>query len=77
MAHPASEYHRGEMNVSDQVATYALVMSFTKWGSLIIAASVLFLTLLFCTGTGFLGSAAVAVVVMALGILVLRGGGGH
>ncbi|MCA6243718.1 MAG: aa3-type cytochrome c oxidase subunit IV, partial [Phenylobacterium sp.] len=28
----ASEYHRGEMDISEQTATYAVFMALTKWG---------------------------------------------
>jgi hypothetical protein len=52
-------------------------MDLTKWGSLAIAALVLFLTLWFCTSAGFLGALATAVVAIAVGVLVLRGGSGH
>lgn len=79
MAGPASDYHRGEMDISEQTSTYKLVMGMTKWGSLATAVVVLFFTLLFCTDAGFLGSAFVSVVVTVIGVLVLRekAGGGH
>jgi hypothetical protein len=67
-----SDYHRGEMDIAEQTATYHLVMGLTKWGSLVTAASILFFALLFCTETGFLGSAAWTVVVLVAGILLLR-----
>ena len=34
----ASEYHRGEMDISEQVATFNLFNGLTKWGSLGLAA---------------------------------------
>lgn len=67
-----SDYHRGDMDIAEQTATFHLVMGLTKWGSLVTAAGILFLALLFCTKTGFLGSAAWFIVVMAVGILLLR-----
>ncbi|HYE44431.1 MAG TPA: aa3-type cytochrome c oxidase subunit IV [Caulobacter sp.] len=75
----ASEYHRGEMDIHEQVATYKAVMAGTKWGSLILAVSILALTLWFCTPFGFWGGLIPSVIVLALGILVLRDkkGGGH
>ena len=58
MANPSSsDYHRGEMDIHEQSATYAGFMNLTKWGSLILAVGLLFVTLWFCTGTGFLGLA--------------------
>jgi hypothetical protein len=72
MAGHDSDYHRGDMDIAEQSATYELVMGMTKWGSLVIAVGVLFFTLLFCTGVGFLGAAATAVVVAVLGVVFLR-----
>jgi hypothetical protein len=77
MANQVSDYHRGEMDIHEQAATYNFVMGLTKWGSLTIAVAVLFLTLWFCTGAGFLGALVTAVVVAAIGVLLLRGDGGH
>jgi thiamine transporter ThiT len=79
MAGQASEYHRGDMDVHEQVATFHLVMNITKWGSLIIAAALLTLVLWFCTNAGFLAGLISGVVVLVLGIALLRerGGEGH
>jgi hypothetical protein len=77
MANQASEYHRGDMDIHEQAKTYEFVMSMTKWGSLTVAVAVLFATLWFCTGAGFLGALATAVVMAVLGAIFLRGGGGH
>ena len=75
----ASEYHRGEMDVSEQAATYHAVMVMTKWGSLAIAVAVLTLSLWFCTSAGFLGGVGPGFVLTVLGIVLLREkkGGGH
>lgn len=72
MAGNHSDYHRGGMDIAEQTATFHLVMGITKWGSLTIAAGVLFFTLLFCTHTGFMGSAISALVLVAAGVLLLR-----
>jgi thiamine transporter ThiT len=77
MAGQASEYHRGEMDIHEQVATFRLIMNITKWGSLVIASALLFLVLWFCTGAGFLAGLISGIVVFVLGSLLLRGGGGH
>jgi len=79
MAGKASEYHRGDMDIHEQVATFHLVMGITKWGSLIIASSLLALVLWFCTGAGFMAGAISGGVVLILGIVLLRsrGGEGH
>jgi len=72
MAHAESDYHHGEMNISEQAATYRRFGAMSKWGSLIIATGLLFFALLFCTQTGFMGSAIPAVVLLAAGIFFLR-----
>jgi hypothetical protein len=75
MAGSASDYHRGEMDIHEQVSTFHLVMGITKWGSLILASLLLFLVLWFCTGAGLLGALVTGGVVLALGILLLRSRG--
>jgi hypothetical protein len=79
MAGQPSEYHRGEMDVHEQVATFHLVMNITKWGSLLIASAVLTNVLWFCTSAGFMTGAICGLVVLGLGIALLRerGGQGH
>jgi hypothetical protein len=65
-------YHRGDMNIHEQRSTYDFFMGLTKWGSLVTAALVLFLTLWFCAGVGFVGALVVSAIVLALGFWVLR-----
>jgi hypothetical protein len=72
MAGPSSDYQRGAMDISEQTATFQLVMGMTKWGSLAVAAGVLFLVLWFCTAAGFTGGLIGAVVLSVLGVLFLR-----
>ena len=52
MAGAAADYHRGDQDIHAQEATFHAVMIGTKWGSLAIAATVLFLTMWFCTDAG-------------------------
>jgi hypothetical protein len=68
----AGDYHRGEMDIHEQAATYAAFGKMTKWGSLAVATLLLFITLLFCTPTGFVGSAIAAVVLLAVGVFALK-----
>lgn len=67
-----NDYQRGGMDIAEQTATFHLVMGMTKWASLTIAAGVLFFTMLFCTHTGFVGSAIAAGVLLVAGVLLLR-----
>jgi hypothetical protein len=68
----AGDYQRGEMDISEQAATFAAFNGMTKWGSLAVATLLLFITLLFCTPAGFIGSAIPAVVLLGAGIFFLR-----
>ena len=72
MAGQSSDYQRGAMDIAEQTSTFELVMGMTKWGSLAVAIAVLFFVLLFCTHTGFMGSAATAVALAVLGTVFLR-----
>jgi hypothetical protein len=72
MAGKASEYHRGDMDIHEQVSTFHLIMGVTKWGSLALATTLLTLVLWFCTGTGFLGAVITGGIVLTLGIFLLR-----
>jgi uncharacterized membrane protein YjfL (UPF0719 family) len=45
----AGDYHRGEMDIHEQSATYAAFGNMAKWGSLAIAVLLLTITLWFCT----------------------------
>jgi hypothetical protein len=71
MATHGGDYVHGDMEVEEHEKTYEGFLKMTKWGSLYLAAIVLFLTLWFCTSAGFLGGAVAAAVVLILGTLVL------
>jgi len=68
----AGDYHRGEMDIHEQASTYDAFGKMTKWGSLAVAVLLLFITLLFCTPAGFIGSAIASVVLLALGVVLLK-----
>ena len=72
MAGPASDYHRGEMDIQEQVSTFHLVMGMTKWGSLILASFLLFVVIWFCTSAGFLPGFITGAIALVLGIVLLR-----
>jgi hypothetical protein len=71
MAEQAADYHRGQQDVRDQIATFHLFMGMTKWGSLYLAAFLVLLVLWFCTSAGFLAGLISAVVILVIGTLVL------
>jgi hypothetical protein len=74
MSEAAHEYHPGEMDIREQVATFDAFGKMVKWGSLGIAALLLFLVLWFCVGAGFFGGLIPAVILVAAGIFFLRSG---
>lgn len=45
--HNSDDYVHGSQEISEQVSTYALFQNLAKWGSLLTAAVLLFLTLAF------------------------------
>jgi hypothetical protein len=79
MAGPASDYHRGDMDITEQRSTYHLIMAYTKWGSLYLGAVLLLLVVWFCTDAGFMSALISAIVLIVIGTLVMRErrGGGH
>ena len=68
----ASEYHRGEMDISEQVATFHLFNGLTKWGSLALASLLSLFVLWFCTPAGFGGGIVTGLIVLVIGIALLR-----
>jgi hypothetical protein len=72
MAGPASDYHRGEMDIAEQRSTYHLIMAYTKWGSLYLGAAILLLVVWFCTDAGFMSGLISAIVLIVIGTLVMR-----
>ena len=68
----ASEYHRGDMDISEQVATFQLFNGLTKWGSLALIALLAQLVLWFCTPAGFLPGFISAAVIVVVGVVILR-----
>ena len=68
-----NDYVHGEMEVSAQVSMYELFIGMVKWGTLSMAALVLFLTVWFAVGAGFIPALISAVVLSVAGVVVLRG----
>lgn len=68
----AGDYHRGEMDIQEQAATYAAFGGMTKWGSLAIAVLLLTITMWFCTSAGFVAGAISGIVLAVVGVVFLR-----
>ena len=72
MAEPAADYHRGEMDIAEQTATYKGFLDWSKWGSLAICVGVLFFSLMFCTEASFLQAAGASFALLVVGIFALK-----
>jgi len=72
MAEPSAPYHRGEMDIHEQKATYLGFLNLSKWGSLALAAALVFVVIWFCTKAGFLMGLIAGLVVLAVGVFALR-----
>ena len=75
--HAHDDYVRGSQEISEQTATFSLFMGLAKWGSLVLAAVLAFLTIWFMPGGSFIGGLITAVVLTAAGIFFLRSGKKH
>ncbi|QTN20427.1 aa3-type cytochrome c oxidase subunit IV [Brevundimonas sp. AJA228-03] len=72
--HDAEAYVHGTMTIEEQAATWALFQDLAKWGSLVVAVVLLFLTLAFQPGGSIVGGLISAAVVGAAGFFFLKGG---
>jgi hypothetical protein len=72
MSEAAHEYHPGDQDISEQVATFSDFGKAIKWGSLAIAVLILTLVVWFCVGAGFFTGFGSGVVLLAVGIFFLR-----
>lgn len=70
-------YVRGSQEISEQNQTFTAFMGLAKWGSLIIAALLMFLTLWFQPGGSFMGGAIAAIVMLVAGFFFLKSGKKH
>ncbi len=71
------DYVRGSQEISEQESTFDAFLGLTKWGSLIIAATVLFLTIWFQPGGSFIAAAISAGVLLVAGYFLLKSGKKH
>ena len=72
MDETVSDYHQGDQAIGEQVSTYRVFGSLTKWAALAIATMMLTFTLWFCTAVGFFGGLIPGLIVLAAGIFFLR-----
>lgn len=70
--HDADAYQHGQMAIEEQQATFALFLRLAKWGSLLTAAGLLFLTLWFQPGGSFVAGFGAMVVLLVVGYFALK-----
>ena len=79
--HPASDTHegyvRGSQEIGEQKQTFDAFMGLSKWGSLWIAALVLFLIMWFQPNGSFIAGAISAAVLMVAGWFLLKSKKAH
>ncbi|HEX8568474.1 MAG TPA: aa3-type cytochrome c oxidase subunit IV [Caulobacteraceae bacterium] len=66
------DYSRGTMEIVEQRATFDIFIGLVKWGSLLIAALLLMLSVWFGTEAGFFTAFISAVVLFVLGWFLLK-----
>lgn len=69
---PSDQPAPGHMDITEQTSTYHVFDGLVRWGGLVVASIVLFLTLLCCTKVGFIGAAVPTAVLVVAGFLFLR-----
>jgi hypothetical protein len=72
MTDAVHEYHQGDQEIGEQVATFDAFGKMIKWGSLAIAALLVMLVLWFCVPLGFWAGLFAAIVITAVGVFFLR-----
>ena len=72
MSEAVHDYSQGDMDIAEQVATFAMVGKMIKWGSLAVAVLLVMLVLWFCVQAGFVAGFGAGAVLAAIGIFFLR-----
>jgi hypothetical protein len=67
-------YVRGSQEISEQSSTFHAFIKMSKWGSLWIAALLMFLVLWFQPGGSFIGGAIAAAAMLVIGYFALKSG---
>jgi hypothetical protein len=70
-------YVHGSQEISEQESTFDAFVGMAKWGSLIISATLLFLTIWFQPGGSFVAAFLSAVVVLVAGYFILKSPKNH
>lgn len=76
-AEATTPHVHGEMNISEQAWTWAFFMGLTKWVSLAMAVLILFLTVWFGVGAGFIPAFLSGAVLAVAGFFMLKSKKAH
>ena len=72
MAEAAHEYHHGDQDITENVATFRAFGGLMKWSGLSVAVLVTVLVMWFCVNAGFWAGAILGAIIAALGVYFLR-----
>jgi hypothetical protein len=72
MAEAAADYHSGDQDISEQVASYRMFGALARWSALSLAVLIVVLTLWFCVGVTFLSGLIPGLIILVLGVWFLR-----
>ncbi len=72
MSEAVHDYTQGDMDITEQVATFSMVGKMIKWGSLAVATLLVMLVLWFCVQAGFFAGLGAGVILAAVGVFFLR-----
>ena len=72
MSEAVHDYSQGDMDISEQLATFGMFGKMVKWGSLAVAVLLVMLVMWFCVRAGFFAGAGAGVVLAVAGVFLLR-----
>jgi hypothetical protein len=72
MSEAVHDYTKGDMDITEQLATFGMVGKMIKWGSLSVAVLLVMLVLWFCVQAGFFAGVGAGAVLAAVGVSFLR-----
>jgi hypothetical protein len=74
MSDAVHDYHSGDQDITEQVATFGVFGRLMKWCSLGVAVLLVMLVLWFCVGAGFWAGLFAGLILLGIGIFFLRAG---
>jgi hypothetical protein len=72
MSEAVHDYTQGDMDITEQLATFSMVGKMIKWGSLAVAVLLVMLVLWFCVQAGFFAGLGAGAVLAVVGVVFLR-----